>query len=44
MSDKIVDHEDQVMLTKESYEPTSVSVNESTNINDPTPSLFLQCL
>ena len=44
MSDKIVDHEDQVVLTKESYKSTSVSVNESTNINNPTPSLFLQCL
>ena len=44
MSDKIVDHEDQVILTKESYECTSISMNESTNINIPTPSLFLQCL
>ena len=44
MSDKIVDHEDQIMLTKESYESTRVSMNESTNIDNPTPSLFLQCL
>ena len=41
MPDKIVDHEDQVMLTKESYESTSASVNESTNIDDPTLSSFL---
>ena len=33
MSDKIDDHEDQVMLTKESYESPSLSVNESTNID-----------
>ena len=44
MSDKIVDHEDQVVLTKESYKLTSVSMNKSTNIYNHTPSLFLQCL
>ena len=33
MSDKIVDHEDQVILTKKSY-----------NINIPITRLFLQCL
>ena len=44
MSDEIVDHDDKVMLTKESYKSMSVSVNESTNINNSTPSLFLQCL
>ena len=44
MSNKIVDHEDQVILTKESYNSTSVSMNGSTNINTPIPSLFLQCL
>ena len=44
MSNKITDHDDQVMLTKESYESTSVSVNESTDIDNPTPCLFLQCL
>ena len=32
------------MLTKEPYKSTSISVNESTNIDNPTPSLFLQCL
>ena len=41
MLDKIVDHEDQVILTKKSYRSTSVSMNESTNINNPIPSLFL---
>ena len=41
LSNKIVDYEDQVMLIKESYTSTSVSVNESTNIDNPTPSLFL---
>ena len=44
MLDKIADHEDQVILTKESYKSTNVSVNESTNIDNPIPSLFLQCL
>ena len=44
MSDKIVYHGDQVMLTKESYKSTNVSMNESTNIDNPTPSLILQCL
>ena len=44
ISDKTVDHEDQVILTKESYISTSLSVNESTNIDNPIPSLFLQCL
>ena len=33
MSDKIVDHEDPVILTKGSFNSTSVSVNESTNID-----------
>ena len=44
MKDKIVDHEDQVILTKESYKSTNVSMNESMNIDNPIPSLFLQCL
>ena len=44
MSNKIIDHEDPVILTKESYNSTSISVNGSTNINTPIPSLFLQCL
>ena len=43
MSNKIVDREDLVSLTKQSYNYTSVSVNRSTNINTPIPS-FLQCL
>ena len=37
-------HEDQVILTEESYKSQSISTNESTNIDDSTPSLFLQCL
>ena len=41
MLDKIVDHGDQIILTKESYNSTSVSVNGSTNIDTPIPSLFL---
>ena len=41
MSNKIVDHEDQIILTKESYKSTSVCMNESTNIDNPIPSLFL---
>ena len=44
MTDKIVDHEDQVILTKVLYKSTSISVNESININNPIPSLFLQYL
>ena len=44
MMDKIVDNEDQVILTKESYKSTSVSMNKSTSINNPKPCLFLQCL
>ena len=44
MSDKIVDHEDQVILTKKSYKYASISVNESINIDNHIPSLFLQCL
>ena len=44
MSNKIVDHEDPVILTKESYICTNVSVNGSTNIDTPIPSLFFQCL
>ena len=44
MMDKIVNHKDQVILTKEPYKSTSVSVNESTNIDNPIPSLFLQYL
>ena len=44
MSSKIVDHEDQVILTKESYSFTSVSVDGSINNNTPIPSLFLQYL
>ena len=44
MSNKIVDHEDQVILTKESYKSMSVYVNESTNIDNLIPSLFLLCL
>ena len=44
MSDKIVDHEDQVMVTEESYKYAGVSMNESTNIDNHTSSLFLQCL
>ena len=40
MSDKIVGHEDQVMLTKESYKSMSASMNESINIDNPTPSWF----
>ena len=44
MSDKIVDHEDKHILTKESYNSTSISVNGSTNINTPILSLFLQCV
>ena len=31
MSDKIVDHKDQVMLTKESYTSTNVFVNGRIN-------------
>ena len=34
-SDKIVDHEDQVILTKVSYNSTSVSMNGLTNIDTP---------
>ena len=41
---KIVDHEDQVILTKELYNSTSVSVTGLTNIDTSIPSLFLQCL
>ena len=41
MSGKIVDHEDQVMMTKESYKSTSIAVNESTNIYNHTSHLFL---
>ena len=44
MTDKIVDHDDQVILIEESYKSTSVSVNKSTNISNPIPSLFLQYL
>ena len=40
MLDKIADHEDQVILTKKSCKSTSVSVDESTNIDNPTSSLF----
>ena len=42
--DTIVDHEDQAILTKESYNSTSVYVNGSTNIDIPIPSLSLKCL
>ena len=38
--DKTVDHEDQVILTKESYNSTSVSMTELTNINTSLPSSF----
>ena len=44
VSDKIVDHEDQVILTKDSYNSTSVSVNGSTIIDTPIACSFLQCL
>ena len=44
MSDKIVDHDNPVVLTGKSYNSTSVSVNGSTNTDTPIPSLFLQCL
>ena len=36
--DKIVDHEDSVILAKGSYNYTSVSMNGSTNIDTPIPS------
>ena len=42
--DKIVDHEDQVILTKELYNSTIVSVNGSTNIDTSIPCLFLHYL
>ena len=38
--DKIVYHEDQIILAKEPYKSTSVSMNESTNINNPIPNFF----
>ena len=40
ISDKTVDHVDQVILTKESYNSTSVSMNGLTNINTSLPSFF----
>ena len=43
-SDKIVDQEDQVIMTKKSYNSTSISMNGLTNINTSLPSLCLQCL
>ena len=39
--DKVAGHEDRIMLTIESCKYTSISVNESTNINNFTSSLFL---
>ena len=42
--DKIIDHEEQVILTKESFKSTSVSVMGLTNIDTSLPSLFLRCL
>ena len=39
-SNKIVDHEDQVILTKDSYNSTSVSMNGLTNIHTSLPSFF----
>ena len=44
ISDKIFDHEDQIILTEEPYNSTSMSVSGSTNTNTPIPRLFLQCL
>ena len=41
MSNKIVDCEGPVILTKESYIYPSVSMNGSTNIDISIPSLFL---
>ena len=41
---RIVNHEDQVILTQESYNSTSVSVTRLTNIDTFLPSLFLRCL
>ena len=41
---KIVDHEDQVILTQESYNSTSVSMTGLTSINTSLQSLFLQYL
>ena len=38
---KIVDREDPVILTKESYNYTSIFVNGSINIDTPILSLFL---
>ena len=43
-SDNIVDHQDQAILTKESYNSTSVSVTGLTNIYTILPSWFLQYL
>ena len=44
ISDKMVNYEDQVILTKESYNSMSVSVNKLTDIDTPIPRLFLKCL
>ena len=43
-SNKIVDHEDQVILTKESYNSTSVSVTGLTSTGTFLQGLFLQYL
>ena len=37
ISDEIINHEDQIVLTKESNNSTSLFVNESTNISTPIP-------
>ena len=42
MSNKIDDYEDPVILTKESYNSTNVSVNGSTNINTPVFTVSIQ--
>ena len=38
--DKIVDHKDQIILTKETYNSTSISMNASTNIDTPIPFFY----
>ena len=42
--DKTVNHEDQVILIKGSYNSISVSVTGLTNVDTYIPSLFLLCL